>query len=230
MKFAAQDVCAFMRSLTEFLVSATLDSNSLRNNSGAKGSACTRSPVRRPARTAARSNASELQMMPAKFLPVATICAPVRVAMSTTTSTGLLERTPGVVACETPSASTRRPSASVLLISQVKPLKKRMMSSQRSASLPMAFSATHRTQWSSDRSPPPSAQAASNAPRHAAAPPRSDFMPTIPPPTLSDNPPVSKHMPLPTSAADRPSRSNVAVSTTSAGGDSAHLPTPQSPP
>ena len=52
-------------------------------------------------------------------LPVATICAPVSVAMSMTSSA----RTMGPDANATPSARTTRPSASVLLTSIVRPLR-----------------------------------------------------------------------------------------------------------
>ena len=60
----------------------------------------------------------------AKCLPVEIFCAPVSVAMSMTRSGWPSAGSPGkrggiAVACATPSERTRRPSASVLLISHV---------------------------------------------------------------------------------------------------------------
>mmetsp|Transcript_39035 Transcript_39035/g.83204 ORF Transcript_39035/g.83204 Transcript_39035/m.83204 type:complete len:318 (+) Transcript_39035:416-1369(+) len=232
MKLAAHEVCALARSLTEFFMSATLLLNSARKNSGAYGSGCTSSPERFPAATAAASTSSLLEMTPANFLPVAISCAPVRVAMSMTRSGGA--PVPGssdgtAVQWATPSASTRRPSASVLLISHVLPERKRRMSSLRNAAEPMAFSARQRTTCTVFL-PTPMETAASKALSSAAAPPMSAFMPGIPSLLLSARPPVSYTIPLPTRHTVCSASSCTYESTASAGGSCAHLPTLYRPP
>ena len=90
----------------------------------------------------------------------------------------------------TPSARTRRPSASVLLISHVRPERHLMMSSLRSAFGPIAFSARQSSRCT-DVSPVPIEHAASKAPSSAAAPPQSAFIPGIPSLVFSERPPVS---------------------------------------
>ena len=121
-------------------MSAILLPNSLVKNSGAYGRGCAKSPLARPASTHARSIASSSESTPAKFFPVAIICAPVSVATSMTSSH------PNVPdAYATPSASTKRPSASVLLISTVRPERGVTTSSGRNAPGPTAFSAMHST-------------------------------------------------------------------------------------
>mmetsp|Transcript_4134 Transcript_4134/g.16413 ORF Transcript_4134/g.16413 Transcript_4134/m.16413 type:complete len:355 (+) Transcript_4134:119-1183(+) len=200
----AHDACALDRSFTELRMSATALPNSREKNSGAYGNGCVKSPELRPATTHARSNSSESLTIPAKNRPVATICAPVSVAMSTTSSAS----TSSPDANATPSAKTSLPSASVLLISTLRPLLHSSTSSGRKAEGPTAFSATHKTQC---KSPPPRLNpsgsintAALNAPSAPAAPPRSVFMPGMPVLPLICSPPVSKVMPLPTSAVERP--------------------------
>ena len=89
----------------------------------------------------------------------------------------------------------------------------------------MAFSAMHITRCSGWFTP--ASTAAWNAASIAALPPMSLFMPTMPPPTLSDSPPVSYTMPLPTHAtvwAPAVGAAGVWLSSTSAGSHSAHLP------
>ena len=205
MNCPAQLACALLLSLTLFLASAILLANSPAKNSGAYGSACVKSPLALPASTHARSIASESLTTPAKCLPVATICAPVSVAMSMTSSHARPPRRAGCDAYATPSASTRRPSASVLLISLVRPLRCVTTSSGRNAPDPIAFSATQRRRWTSETVEPDqadsgSAHRAPNAASAAAAPPRSDFIPGMPVRGLICKPPVSNVMPLPTTA------------------------------
>ena len=79
---AAQDDCAFALFFTLFFISATFDSNSEQKNSGANGNGCAKSPETLPHLTANDSKSSSLQTIPENFEPVATICAPVKVAMS----------------------------------------------------------------------------------------------------------------------------------------------------
>mmetsp|Transcript_35553 Transcript_35553/g.93306 ORF Transcript_35553/g.93306 Transcript_35553/m.93306 type:complete len:216 (+) Transcript_35553:599-1246(+) len=134
------------------------------------------------------------------------------------------------VACATPSASTRRPSASLLLISHVSPERHVMMSSLRSALGPMAFSAIHSTRWSAMPSGSPISTAASKAASVAAPPPQSDFMPGMPSLVLSERPPVSYTILLPTRQTVSLASGGAWESTTRAGGSSAPFPTPQRPP
>mmetsp|Transcript_69853 Transcript_69853/g.116014 ORF Transcript_69853/g.116014 Transcript_69853/m.116014 type:complete len:205 (-) Transcript_69853:643-1257(-) len=129
----------------------------------------------------------------------------------------------------TPSAKTRRPSASVLLISQVFPERKHRMSSCRKAPGPMAFSARQRHRCSAVCCIPLKT-AASNAASIAAAPPMSAFMPHMPSLGFSPSPPVSYTMPLPTRQTVFAALAGRYESTTSAGGSCAAFPTPHSPP
>ena len=216
-------------------MSATALPNSREKNSGAYGNGCVKSPETRPATTHSNSNVSESLTIPAKKRPVATICAPVSVAMSTTSSAS----TSSPDANATPSARTSLPSASVLLISTLRPLLHSRTSSGRNAAGPTAFSATHKTQC---RSPPPrldpsgsSVTAALNAPSAAAAPPRSVFMPGMPVLPLICNPPVSKVIPLPTSAVEHAAASpwprwHRCTSAGSRPSRAAAAPTPTMPP
>ena len=113
---AAQDDCAFALIFKLFFISATFDSNSEQKNSGANGNGCAKSPETLPHLTANDSKSSSLQTIPENFEPVATICAPVKVAMSIKCVAFKV-----FDAYETPSAKTNRPSASVLFNSTVLP-------------------------------------------------------------------------------------------------------------
>mmetsp|Transcript_7230 Transcript_7230/g.23952 ORF Transcript_7230/g.23952 Transcript_7230/m.23952 type:complete len:315 (-) Transcript_7230:468-1412(-) len=139
---------------------------------------------------------------PACLRPVAIICAPVSVAISTMTF-GFIVLFSGSVQYATPSPKTNRPSASVLFISTVFPLLATRISSGRIAPLPIAFSAMQSTRSSGVlNSSAFSVAMASNAPNMPAAPPMSVFMPHIPSLLLRLKPPVSNVMPLPTNAMD----------------------------
>ena len=100
------------------------------------------------------------------------------------------------------SASTSRPSASVLLISTVSPLREVRMSPGRNALPDTAFS----TAGISTRSCTcrPVAMIICAKPSTAAAPPMSFFIKPMEAPGLRFSPPVSKHTPLPTSVSRGP--------------------------
>ena len=100
------------------------------------------------------------------------------------------------------SAKTKRPSASVLLISTVRPLRLTRISCGRKASPLIAFS----TAGISIRSCNGIllAMIILARPMTWAAPPMSFFINPIDAPGLIFNPPVSKHTPLPTSVSVGP--------------------------
>mmetsp|Transcript_19782 Transcript_19782/g.46814 ORF Transcript_19782/g.46814 Transcript_19782/m.46814 type:complete len:205 (+) Transcript_19782:254-868(+) len=175
-------------------MSAKSDLNSDIRSSGAYNRGNTRSPLRSPASTARRSTSKELVRIPACFFPVAINWAPVSVAMSITQSKFSM----CFVAWFTPSASTRRPSASQLFTSTVFPESIVKMSSLRNADGPMAFSqrqSNNVSLWGTLR-----LTAAEKAPSRPAAPPISPFIPHMPVLDLRLRPPVSYIIPFPTSA------------------------------
>ena len=94
------------------------------------------------------------------------------------------------------SASTRRPSASVLPISTVRPLRAVKTSPGRKAAPAMAFStAGMRTRR---RKGSPASMIMWARPSTLAAPPMSFFISSMPEAGLMSRPPESKHTPLPT--------------------------------
>ena len=97
----------------EFFMSANLESIIL-SNSGPRGMRQTRSPVAFPARLSRSANSSLFENSPAYSCASATRIAPVRVARLTM-NFGLNRS----CTYQSTSASTRRPSASVLMISMV---------------------------------------------------------------------------------------------------------------
>mmetsp|Transcript_13337 Transcript_13337/g.20002 ORF Transcript_13337/g.20002 Transcript_13337/m.20002 type:complete len:238 (-) Transcript_13337:239-952(-) len=132
-----------------------------------------------------------------KSLPSAIRAAPVKVAKSTTNTPPLSssKSSPSVAATRA-SASISRPSASVLVISVVLPLRARMTSPGLRAAPEMEFSTigrSRRTRTGKALSTTSSAKAIA-----CAAPVMSLFMLRIPPPPLMFKPPVSKVTPLPT--------------------------------
>ena len=163
--------------------------------------------------------------MPACRLPVATDCAPVSVAMSMIWEGWRLR-----AAHATPSDSTSRPSASVLLTSTERPEYMLRMSSGRRECGPTALSAMHRT--AVRRRGNPSRTHASNAASTAAAPAMSLFIPGIPVFDLIDKPPVSYTMPLPTQAHGPDAAASASMwsgwwsRTTSAGSSRGRFPDP----
>ncbi len=128
--------------------------------------------------------------------PTATRAAPVSVAMQIITSQGLSS------AKARASASTNRPSASVLLISTVSPFLLFKISCGRKAEPPMAFS----TAGIKTRSCTGIvlAMIILASPRTWAAPPISFFINPMEAPGLRLRPPVSKHTPLPTNVSRGP--------------------------
>ena len=123
-------------------------------------------------------------------LPSATTCAPVSVATSTM-AFGFSS-----AASDNASDSTRRPSASVLSTSIVTPLRARNTSPGLIALGPGMFSV--QTASATTRVFTPSAAQAAVALSTAAAPPMSVFIVSMPCAVLSDRPPESNVMPLPT--------------------------------
>ena len=123
--------------------------------------------------------------------PSATRAAPVSVAASSRRSGRSWS------ASVRASASTRRPSASVLPISTVLPLRIRIMSPGRKAVPAMLFSTAgiKRRRRTGRRCAMTSRARASMS----AAPPMSFFIRSMPLAGLMSRPPVSKHTPLPTS-------------------------------
>ncbi len=95
-----------------------------------------------------------------------------------------------------PSPRTRRPSASVLSTSTVSPPRWVMTSPGRVAVPLGMFSARHR--YPVTATGRPSSATARTAAATAAAPPMSDFIVIIDAGGLSDRPPESNVMPLPT--------------------------------
>ena len=129
---------------------------------------------------------------PESFVPSATTQAPVSVATSTIRS-GLTR-----LAVVIPSASTSRPSASVLSTSTVLPPYIVSTSPGRVALPDGMFSA--RQAYAVTRTGRPSSAIAKVAAATAAAPDMSHFIVTIELAGLIDKPPESKVMPLPTRA------------------------------
>ncbi len=89
-----------------------------------------------------------------------------------------------------------RPSASVFRTSTVVPLRMVSTSPTRVASGPGMLSVTGMNPIT--RTLAPTAAMARKAPRTAAAPPMSPFIPTIPSDVFRESPPESNVMPLPT--------------------------------
>ncbi len=94
------------------------------------------------------------------------------------------------------SPKTSRPSASVLPISTVRPLREASTSPGRKELLEIAFSTAGTRQCSRTLSPPPMISSASAS--ACAAPPMSFFINFMPLADLTSSPPESKHTPLPT--------------------------------
>ncbi len=181
-----------------FFRSATGLSSAERYSSGS-GRVHTDSPAHLAASETWPVKSSLLPISPAIRLPSATMTAPVSVARSMMAS-GLAS-----AATDRASASTRRPSASVLSTSTVLPLCARNTSPGRCASGPgmLSVSGTKAvTRWRTF-----SAGRAHMAASTEAPPPLSIFIVIMPSPVLSDRPPESNVMPLPTSARCAPAPS-----------------------
>ena len=101
-------------------------------------------------------------------------------------------------ASESPSARMRRPSASVLRTSTVLPLRILRTSPGLMARPPGMFSVVGTKAMTFVRTP--AARRTDIAPMTAAAPDMSVFIVSMPSAVLSDSPPESKVMPLPTRA------------------------------
>src|SRR5262249_31284369 len=175
----------------EFLISATSDLiNSL--YSSQSGSGHPGSPDRLPASSTSCTNASSVPMTPVAVCPSAMTHAPVRVAASTTADG---EKRFAYV---NTSASTRRPSASVLMISMYLPFEAWTTSPGFTASPDGMFVVEPMrptTLMGSSNRP-----IASIAPRTPAAPHMSNFIHSMPCAGLIEMPPESKQSPFPTSA------------------------------
>ena len=117
--------------------------------------------------------------------------APVRVA------TSMIASGSSSAARDSPSARTSRPSASVLRTSMVAPLRMVRTSPGLRAAPPGMFSVMGA--MAVTRTGTPSSAQAAMAPSTIAAPLMSVFIVVIPSAVLSDSPPESKVMPLPTS-------------------------------
>ena len=131
--------------------------------SGSSGRRQRRSPVASPAASTASHQASSLPIRPACTGPNVVTMPPVSVARSTRRSA------PRSIACVRQSASTRRPSASVLLISIVTPARERTMSPGRIARPETMFSAAPTTETSRAGRPEPGDRARGLEHRGAAA-------------------------------------------------------------
>ena len=124
-------------------------------------------------------------------MPSATTHAPVSVARS------MMASGSSSAASVSPSARTSRPSASVLSTSMVRPLRMVSTSPGLVARPPGMFSVVGVMAVTRTRTP--SSPHADTAASTAAAPLMSVFIVTMPSAVLSDSPPESKVMPLPTS-------------------------------
>ncbi len=146
--------------------------------------------MRCPAPQASRARSSFSVKKGGRSGPSATRAAPVRVAKSTSSS--------GLPSPARVSASARisRPSASVLPISTVRPLRLRMTSPGRNEADAMAFSTIGRITRSRRRKP--ASMIICARARAVAAPPMSFFISSMPASGLMFSPPVSKVTPLPT--------------------------------
>ena len=154
------------------------------------GSCQSGSLAARPASMSFATSRSSLPITPAKSVPSAARHEPVSVARSITASGFSRE------ARASASARTSRPSASVLSTSTVLPLRKRMTSPGFCAWPPGRFSvAGTKAVTSTGR---PRRAAAATAPITAAPPAMSYFMVSIDLGGLSESPPESKVIPLPT--------------------------------
>ena len=173
----------FFISATSLLMSGWYSANS--------GSSQNFSPARCPAWMRLFTSGASLPITPVQTLPRVVTMAPVRVAMSTR------RVMPRCRARLRASASTSRPSASVLMISMVLPFIARTTSPGRCAEPPGIFSvaATMPVTLMRGRSCP----RACIAPSTEAPPAISPFIDSIPAAGFSDMPPVSKVMPLPIS-------------------------------
>ena len=158
--------------------------------------ACARrfSPVALPGRDSSSSaSSSSLENRPAYSLPSATMIAPVRVARSTM-NFGLKRSWQ----YQSTSASTRRPSASVLMTSMVWP---DMRGHDVAGALGVAVG--HVLDEAEDADGVDLGLAGGERMHQAgdaAAPPMSPFMSSMPAAGLIEMPPVSKQTPLPTKA------------------------------
>ena len=179
------------------------------------------SPARAAASTTSRRRAG-VPMTPPTRSPRATIWAPVRVATSMTASG------PSWTARARASARTRRPSASVFVISTAVPSYMVMMSPGRWAPPPGMFSAS--ASQASTRTASFWRAAARTTPRTVAAPAMSDFISGMEAGCLRDRPPESKVMPLPTRATRERARRGAQVTRTRRGGWAEPRPTPTMPP
>ena len=175
-----------------FFMSANCESISL-SYSGPSGMRQTRSPVSLPALLSRSASSSLLENRPACSLPSATMIAPVSVARSTM-NFGLNF----LVTYQSTSASTSRPSASVLMISMVWPDIEVTMSPGRCA-LPSGMFST-RPMAPTALTLALRAASACIRPTTQAAPPMSPFMSSMPAAALIEMPPVSKQTPLPMKA------------------------------
>src|SRR5437763_278010 len=140
--------------------------------------------------------ASAFEKKPAYRSPRASSIAPVSVARSSTCVA------PSRRAYQSASARTRRPSASVLMISIVLPFAARTMSPGRKASPPGMFSAAAST--ATARTGRPRAAIAPMPCSVPAPPAMSPFIASMPLAGLMEMPPVSKVIDLPTSPSTRP--------------------------
>ncbi len=182
-----------------------------------------------PARSAAAPTASrawsDVDITPAMRSPRATMHAPVSVATSTMRSGS------SSLARAMPSPSTRRPSASVLRTSTVRPPYMVSTSEGRIAVPDGMFSARHA--YAVTRICGFVRAIATIAPSTAAAPLMSHFIVIMPSAGLMERPPESNVMPLPTSARCGPprlARPGEYAMRTSRGGSTEPWPTPIMPP
>ena len=165
--------------------------------SGPSGSSQTGSPARAAAWRTAEIHAGGVPKSPVVTLPRATTQAPVSVATSTRCVA------PRCLAYHRPSPRISRPSASVLLISTVRPDAPRITSPGLSALPPGMFSVAGTT--ATTRRGTPSRAIARTAATTAAAPAMSSFIRSMPSAGLIEMPPVSKVTPLPTRPRTGPS-------------------------
>lgn len=133
-----------------------------------------------------------LPITPATSAPSATTQAPVKVARSTIASGA------SSTASAKPSARTNLPSASVLRTSMVLPLRV-VRTSPGFVAVPLGMFSVHGAIPRTLTLTPAALQAPSTA-ITTAAPLMSSFIAIIPSPLLSDRPPESNVMPLPTTA------------------------------
>ncbi len=154
------------------------------------------SPVAVPAAATWAAQSSSPENRPAWELPSAEMIAPVSVAMSTSRSA------PWLTACVRQSASTSRPSASVLMTSIVVPLAAVTTSPGLTAWPDGMFSVAPTTAMT--RTGSRSSAIASIAPSTVAPPDMSNFISNILLAFLIEMPPVSNVTALPTSPSTGP--------------------------